>query len=181
MTLPTLITLSRIILLIGLVVLHVLQPTWVGLSFVIFAIACISDFVDGYIARKLNQTSSLGAMLDQICDKILVVSVCILLADRGTLAGWGLLAATLIVTREFLVSGLREYAHQHALKIPVSHLGKWKTTFQMIALTVLMMVPFMQFAAPYWQKFGTLTLWISAILGIISAVGYATLFTKRSE
>lgn len=177
LTPATIITLARIDLLIVLILLHIFAPEWVWLSFSIFALAAISDFIDGWVARKFNQCSEFGAMLDQICDKILVIAVFLLLAARGTLADWGLLAATLIIIREFLVAGLRDYLGNQNIAVPVSKLGKWKTTFQMIALTLLMAVPLMAEFSSTLQIAGDIALWTSAILGLMSAWGY---MPKRS-
>ena len=102
---------------------------WVALAF--FIAAAISDFLDGYLARIWAQQSSLGRMLDPIADKLLVSSCLLMLAAEDTIHGWALLAAIVILCREILVSGLREYLAELRVSVPVTRLAKWKTTLQL--------------------------------------------------
>src|ERR1700712_1510031 len=104
---------------------------WVALW--IFVIASVTDFLDGYLARIWNQTSNIGRMLDPIADKLLIASILLLVAADQTIAGWSLWAAIIILCREILVSGLREYLAQLkvSISVPVSRIAKWKTTAQM--------------------------------------------------
>ena len=112
---------------------------WVALG--IFAVAGITDFFDGYLARIWSQQSSLGRMLDPIADKLLVAAcLMVLVADR-TIAGWSVWAAIVILCREILVSGLREYLAELRVSVPVSTVAKWKTTLQLIALGFLIAGP----------------------------------------
>ena len=99
---------------------------WIALAF--FIAAAISDFLDGYLARMWDQQSSLGRMLDPIADKLLVSSCLLMLAAEDTIHGWSLFAAIVILCREILVSGLREYLAELRVSIPVTRLAKWKTT-----------------------------------------------------
>ena len=108
---------------------------WVALW--IFVIASISDFLDGYLARIWNQTSNIGRMLDPIADKLLISSILLLVAADGTIAGWSLWAAIIILCREILVSGLREYLAGLKVGVPVTRIAKWKTTLQLVAIRVL--------------------------------------------
>ena len=108
---------------------------WVALA--IFIAAAITDFFDGYFARKWGEQSTFGRMLDPIADKLLVSSVLLMLAADGTIRGWSLLAAIVILCREILVSGLREYLAGLRVSVPVTALAKWKTTLQLVAVGFL--------------------------------------------
>lgn len=145
---------------------------WTAL--VIFAIASITDFFDGYLARIWNQTSNIGRMLDPIADKLLV-STCLLLmaADtEKTIAGWTLWAAITILCREILVSGLREYLAELKVSVPVTRIAKWKTTVQMLALAFLLAGPAGDKVLPYTTQIGIFLLWIAAILTIYTGYDY---------
>lgn len=145
---------------------------WTAL--VIFAIASITDFLDGYLARIWNQTSNIGRMLDPIADKLLV-STCLLLmaADtEKTIAGWTLWAAITILCREILVSGLREYLAELKVSVPVTRIAKWKTTVQMLALAFLLAGPAGDKVLPYTTQIGIFLLWIAAILTIYTGYDY---------
>ena len=108
---------------------------WVALA--IFIAAGVTDFLDGYFARIWGQQSSLGRMLDPIADKLLVASCLLMLAADETIHGWSLLAAIVILCREILVSGLREYLAELRVSVPVTRLAKWKTTLQLVAVGFL--------------------------------------------
>jgi CDP-diacylglycerol--glycerol-3-phosphate 3-phosphatidyltransferase/cardiolipin synthase len=104
----------------------------------IFAAAGITDFLDGFLARAWSQQSRLGRMLDPIADKLLVGAALLLLVADQTISGWSLWAALIILSREILVSGLREYLAELNVTVAVSRLAKWKTTVQIVALCVLL-------------------------------------------
>lgn len=108
---------------------------WTALG--VFIAAAITDVLDGYVARAYSQQSSLGRMLDPIADKLLVASCLLMLAAEETIRGWSLLAAVIILCREILVSGLREFLAELRVSVPVSRLAKWKTTWQLIAVGFL--------------------------------------------
>src|SRR6187401_3504086 len=108
---------------------------WVALAF--FISAGVTDILDGYLARTWGQQSSLGRMLDPIADKLLVASCLLMLAADATIRGWSLLAAVIILCREILVSGLREYLAELRVSVPVSRLAKWKTMWQLVAVGFL--------------------------------------------
>ena len=110
---------------------------WAAL--VIFIAAGITDFLDGYLARSLGQQSSFGRMLDPIADKLLVASCLLMLAADETIKGWSLWAAIVILCREILVSGLREYLAELRVSVPVTRLAKWKTTAQLVAIGFLLL------------------------------------------
>ncbi len=137
--LPNLLTLSRIAaipLLVFLVALH--TPTADFSACVLFSAAAITDYFDGRIARGRRQISDIGRMLDPIADKLLVGATLMLLAGQGRLSTWGLYPAIVILLREILVSGLREYLAGLRVGLPVTTLAKWKTGAQMGALGTLL-------------------------------------------
>lgn len=109
---------------------------WVALA--IFAVAGLTDFLDGYFARRWGQQSTIGRMLDPIADKLLVASCLLMLAADDTIRGWSLLAAIIILCREILVSGLREYLAEFHVAVPVTRLSKWKTVAQLVAIGFLL-------------------------------------------
>jgi len=143
LSLPNLLTYSRIAAVPVVVGLMYWQSIldgglwirWVALA--VFITAGITDVLDGYFARMYGQQSSLGRMLDPIADKLLVASCLLMLAAEETIRGWSLLAAVIILCREILVSGLREYLAELRVSVPVSRLAKWKTTWQLVAVGFL--------------------------------------------
>src|SRR6266403_3325174 len=110
---------------------------WVAV--VIFIRAGVTDFLDGYFARKWGEQSAFGRMLDPIADKLLVASCLLMLAADDTIRGWSLWAALVILCREILVSGLREYLAGLRVSVPVTRLAKWKTTVQLVAIGFLIL------------------------------------------
>jgi len=178
--LPNMLTYGRI-LAVPLVVLCFylegrLQSTdfarWSALA--IFVLASITDYFDGYLARAWQQTSNIGRMLDPIADKLLVSTCLLLLAadtDR-TIAGWSLWAAIIILCREVLVSGLREYLAELKVSVPVTQLAKWKTTAQMVAIAFLLLGPAGDKIVPYWTQIGITLLWISAVVTLYTGYDY---------
>lgn len=143
---------------------------WAGL--VIFVLASITDYFDGYLARIWNQTSNIGKMLDPIADKLLIASILLLMAADGTIAGWSLWAAITILCREILVSGLREYLAALKVSVPVTRIAKWKTAAQMFALAFLLAGPAGDKVLPYTTEIGMGLLWVAAILTIYTGYDY---------
>ncbi|NLR95596.1 CDP-diacylglycerol--glycerol-3-phosphate 3-phosphatidyltransferase [Rhizobium sp. P38BS-XIX] len=143
---------------------------WVALW--IFVIASLTDFLDGYLARIWNQTSNIGRMLDPIADKLLVSAILLLVAADGTIAGWSLWAAIIILCREILVSGLREYLAALKVSVPVTRIAKWKTTAQLVAIAFLLAGPAGDKVLPYTTEIGIGLLWISALLTIYTGYDY---------
>ncbi|AQT44603.1 CDP-diacylglycerol--glycerol-3-phosphate 3-phosphatidyltransferase [Bartonella sp. M0177] len=178
LSLPNILTYARIVA-VPLVVLCFfvegrLQSTdtarwW---AVVIFVVASITDFFDGYLARVWKQTSNIGRMLDPIADKLLVSACLLLLAADGTIAGWALWAAIIILCREILVSGLREYLASLKVSVPVSRLAKWKTTVQMFSIVFLLAGPAGDKVIPYATEFGLVMLWVAAILTLWTGWDY---------
>ncbi len=136
MSLPNVLTYVRIAAVPALVAcLFFLQGDVARWSaFALFVFAGITDWLDGYLARMWEQQSTLGRMLDPIADKLLVGAVLMMLVHDNTITGWSIWAAIIILVREILVSGLREFLAELNVKIHVTQLAKWKTTMQMIAL-----------------------------------------------
>ncbi|MBA70060.1 MAG: CDP-diacylglycerol--glycerol-3-phosphate 3-phosphatidyltransferase [Rhizobiales bacterium] len=143
---------------------------WVAL--VIFVVASVTDFLDGYLARIWDQTSNIGRMLDPIADKLLVASILLLVAADGTIAGWSIWAAIIILCREILVSGLREYLAALKVSVPVTKIAKWKTTVQMLAIAFLLAGPAGDKVLPYTTEAGITLLWIAAIVTIYTGYDY---------
>ena len=143
-------------------------------ALVIFVAASVTDYLDGYLARAWKQTSNIGRMLDPIADKLLVATCLLLLAadtDR-TIAGWTLWAAIIILCREILVSGLREYLAALKVSVPVTQLAKWKTAIQMVAIAFLLLGPAGDKLVPYWTQTGIVLLWISAVVTLYTGYDY---------
>jgi cardiolipin synthase len=143
---------------------------WVALA--VFIAAAITDFLDGYYARIWDQQSALGRMLDPIADKLLVASCLLMLAADGIIHGWTLWAAIVILCREILVSGLREYLAALRVSVPVTKLAKWKTTAQLVAIGFLLAGEAGDRVFPFVTQLGLLLLWLSAILTIYTGWDY---------
>ena len=143
---------------------------WV--AFWLFVAASITDYLDGYLARIWNQTSNIGRMLDPIADKLLVASVLLLMAADGTIAGWTIWAAIIILCREILVSGLREYLADLKVSVPVTRIAKWKTAIQMFAIAFLLAGPAGDKVLPYTTETGIGLLWIAAIITMYTGYDY---------
>ena len=175
---PNLLTYARIVAVPAVVgclyasdILHWgLWLHWVALA--IFIAAGVTDFFDGYFARAWGQHSSFGRMLDPIADKLLVASCLLMLAANGTIKGWSLWAAIVILCREILVSGLREYLAALRVSVPVTKLAKWKTTIQLVAIGFLLAGEAGDLVVPVVTQIGLLLLWISAILTVYTGWDY---------
>ena len=141
------------------------------LALALYTIASVTDYIDGYMARRLTVESPLGEMLDPIADKLLIAAVLLALASV-TASGWVFLAPALIILiREFMVSGLREFLAKQNVSAPVTRLAKWKTTAQILALGFLMGAPgFPGF--PFAHEIGITLLWLAAILTVQTGSGY---------
>ncbi len=180
LALPNLLTYGRIVAVPLLVLCFFLEgklqssdfARWSALG--IFIVASITDYFDGYLARAWQQTSTIGRMLDPIADKLLISTCLLLLAadtDR-TIAGWSLWAAIIILCREILVSGLREYLAELKVSVPVTQLAKWKTAVQMIAIGFLLAGPAGDKIIPYITETGIFLLWVAAILTMYTGYDY---------
>ena len=138
----------------------------------VFVLAAITDYLDGYVARTYDQSSALGRMLDPIADKLLVAACLLMLAADNTIVGWTLWAAIVILCREILVSGLREYLAELKVGVPVSKVAKWKTTVQLIAIGFLVAGPAGETILPGTIQTGTVLLWIAAALTLYTGWDY---------
>ena len=143
---------------------------WLALA--VFVIAGITDFFDGYLARVWHQQSSLGRMLDPIADKLLVAaSLLMLVADRS-ITGYSIWAAIVILCREILVSGLREFLAELRVSVPVSTVAKWKTTLQLVAIGFLIAGPAGETLIPGTVDIGLVLLWVAAVLTLYTGWDY---------
>ena len=178
LNLPNLLTYARILAVPLIVLCFYLEgrvrPTdwWRWAAFWIFVVASITDYFDGYIARRWKQTSNIGKMLDPIADKLLVSAVLLLLAFDRTFDKWSLWAAIIILCREILVSGLREYLAALKVSVPVTQLAKWKTTIQLLAIGFLLTGPAGDKLMPYTTETGIALLWLSAIVTLYTGYDY---------
>lgn len=175
---PNMLTYARIVAVPVIVLCFFVEGTLQSTDFArwtafgLFAVASITDFLDGYLARIWKQTSNIGKMLDPIADKLLVSSVLLLVAADGTIAGWSLWAAIIILCREILVSGLREYLAALKVSVPVTQIAKWKTTTQMVAIGFLLAGPAGEKILPYTTQIGIVLLWVAALLTIYTGYDY---------
>ena len=170
LNLPNLLTLSRIVAIPLVVACFWLDRGWAQwLSAGLFALACITDWFDGYFARRYHQISRFGRFLDPIADKLLVAAALVMLVKNGTLADINVLAALIILAREILVSGLREFLAELNVSVPVSQLAKWKTGAQMGAITFLLLG---DAAPPVVGQVGLALIWVAAVLTLVTGYDY---------
>ena len=173
-SLPNVLTYARILAVPAMTASFLLLRNDTGrwLSLAIFVAACITDWLDGYLARVWDQQSTLGRMLDPIADKLLVGTALLLLVYDNTIDDWTICAAIIILCREILVSGLREFLAELNKTVNVSQLAKWKTTLQMIALGVLIAGPAGERLVGGVTLTGTGLLWIAALLTLYTGYDY---------
>ncbi len=170
---PNLLTYGRIIavpLVAGALLWNTDFSRW--LAFGLFALAAITDFFDGWLARAWRQQSALGKMLDPIADKLLVAGVLLMLTANGTIAHAHVWAAFIILLREVLVSGLREFLGQLQVSVPVTWLAKWKTAIQLVAIGLLIIGPAAQAHVPHAVEIGLAGLWVAALLTLYTGYDY---------
>jgi len=169
MSLPNILTLIRIGLIPVIVTLVLLDGAlmrWIALA--LFALAAITDYLDGYFARKLDIISPLGRMLDPIADKLLVGALLITLAYHGDFTLPILGAAITILLREIAISGLREFLGNQQISVNVTPVAKYKTTLQLIALGAIMLVPLV----PGFAPFAAALMWLATALTVYSGYDY---------
>lgn len=173
-SLPNLLTYGRILAIPALVgLLYWPKDDWVRwIALAIYVLAAVTDFFDGWIARAWSQQSAIGRMLDPIADKLLVCALLLMLVADGTIHGWSLWAAIVILCREILVSGLREFLAELKVSVPVSRIAKWKTTAQLLALGFLVAGPAGDKVLPHNTQIGIVMLWIAAGLTIYTGWDY---------
>ena len=170
---PNYLTIGRLASLPLCLILMFIDAAWAAwLALIIYTIGCITDWADGYLARKWNVTSSFGIFLDPIADKIFIVSVIIVLIATGKLDGFWVIPPLLIIAREFLVSGLREFLGPKNIQVPVSALAKLKTFSQMLALGFLIMGDHGDWVVGYTLEIGYFLITIAAVMTIITGWNY---------
>lgn len=169
---PNLLTLSRILVIPALIgTFYLSAPLGNWLALVLFALAGITDFFDGWLARRNGQMSKLGRFLDPVADKLLVASAIVMMVAFNRVEPFSVPAAVIIMCREIMVTGLREFLAEIQIAVPVSRLSKWKTTAQMIAIGFLLVGD----AGPdnlHARETGTVLLWLAAVLTIYTGYDY---------
>lgn len=171
--LPNILTVSRIVLLpvlIGLFFVAGPVAAWAALAIYIFC--AVTDFLDGYLARKYGSISGFGTFLDPISDKIFVAALLLALATFDRLDGFWMIPAIVILAREFLISGLREFLGPQNVKVPVSPLAKWKTGLQMTALGFLVIGDYGNVIVPETLLIGQFLLTVAAIITLVTGWNY---------
>ena len=178
LSLPNILTFARIAaipLVVGCIYAQAILdwPLWLRwVALAVFIAAGVTDFLDGYYARMWDQQSAFGRMLDPIADKLLVASCLLVLAADNSIHGWTLWAAIVILCREILVSGLREYLAALRVSVPVTKLAKWKTTIQLVAIGFLIAGEAGEQILPATTLIGIALLWMSAIFTIYTGWDY---------
>ncbi len=174
---PNYLTIGRIII-VPIFVFAYYLPGFYGdvIPFALFVLASFTDFLDGLLARMYKEESKLGELLDPIADKIIVATALILLVMDGTVKNYEVIAAIIILTREILISGLREFLAKGKINLPVSNLAKAKTFLQMFAISALLtgetgnkILNFQDYNA---QTIGIIFLWLSAFLTLYTGYEY---------
>ena len=174
---PNILTIGRIII-VPFFVLAFYLPGFYGdlTALILFIVASFTDFLDGMLARMMGEESKLGELLDPIADKIIVATALILLVMDGTIRNYEVIAAIIILTREILISGLREFLAKGKIKLPVSNLAKLKTVLQMVSIALLLsgdtgnrILNFQDYNA---QTIGIILLWLSAALTLFTGYEY---------
>lgn len=171
LNIPTVLTFSRIVIILPFILITPEHPFW-GCS--LFAVASLTDMLDGYLARRSKQVTRFGILLDPIADKLLVISALILFVDMEIIPAW---IAIVIIAREFVVTGLRVVALSREIVIPAEMGGKIKVTAQISSILVLLLDRTLMTGDLY--GIGIFLLWVAMILGVISGVQYFILFWKR--
>jgi len=182
LSLPNILTMSRIFA-VPLLVALLWWPGWTlghWLAFALYSVAGITDYFDGMLARASGRVSRLGIFLDPIADKIMVAAVVLVLVHTGIIPGIHVIAALIILLREIMVSGLREFLAGVQVSVPVSRLAKWKTTFQMVSLGALILsgaTPGVAFV--YWT--GIASLWAAAALTLLTGWDYLRIGLRHMD
>ena len=187
LSLPNLLTLSPI-LAVPLLVFLLWRPTPIdyAITFVLYCVVGITDYFDGYLARAQGKISRLGQFLDPIADKIMVAAVLMMLISSRKanpipeIDGLHIIAALIILLREIIVSGLREFLGPLNVSVPVSALAKWKTTLQLVSLGALILSG--AFPAEEWMHVtGLACLWAAAALTLVTGYDYLRVGLKHMD
>ena len=170
--LANILTLCRILVIpIIVAFIYLKSPFYGWMAFILFCLASITDYFDGYIARIRNEVSNLGTFLDPIADKLLVASVILILTSKEVIADWETIPALIILLREIAVSGLREYLAGIKVSVPVSKIAKLKTSLQLIALAILILSESGISFIPI-LFIGKIALWSAAIMTLYTGYDY---------
>ena len=168
--LPNLLTISRIVVIPAIFLsIYITAAWWAIVAAILFIIASITDYFDGYLARSRGETSALGRLLDPIADKLLVTSALVVLLAKPDMVEYKIsfIPVIVILCREILVSGLREFLREVNVGLPVTRLAKWKTGFQMTALSMMLLK-----GVWYWGGIGEVLLWVAGVLTFITGYQY---------
>lgn len=169
LNLANIMTLFRLVLLPVMIVLFFIPTSWAAWTCLfIYIIGAVTDYLDGFFARKFGQVSDFGKFMDPISDKIFVATILLMLVAVGRIEGTMVLAVVVIIAREFMVSGLREFLGAREVKLPVTNLAKWKTTLQMLSLGFLIVSPYV----PLTGLIGNIGLAGAALLTAITGWNY---------
>ena len=172
MNLSNILTLIRIIIIpIIVLCIYLKNPFFGWTAFILFCVASITDYFDGYLARIRNEVTNFGTFLDPIADKLLVASVILILTSKGVIADWETIPALIILLREITVSGLREYLAGIKVSVPVSRIAKLKTMLQLSALALLILSESITNIVSIIYL-GKLFLWIAGLLTLYTAYDY---------
>jgi cardiolipin synthase len=169
--LPNILTISRIVVMpLIFISIYFTSYAWSMLAAIMFVVASITDYFDGYLARARNETSAFGRLLDPIADKLLVATALVVILAKPDMYSCSLtvLPIFVILCREILVSGLREFLREVNVGLPVTKLAKWKTTFQMVALAMMLFKDWWM----GWSYLGEFLLWVAAVLTFITGFQY---------
>jgi len=171
--LPNLLTLARILLTpLFVAAFWIDMPGGRWVVFALFLIAAVTDYADGWVARRRNVESRLGQMLDPIADKLLIASALVMLVYMDDIRGWVIIPALIILAREILVSGMREFLATISVQVPVSSISKIKTVVQVAAIAMLIVAPAIEHVWGWAHRAGILALWAAAVLTIYTGFSY---------
>lgn len=172
LTIPNIMTISRVFSIPFIVICFYIDGFWAHLTAtVLFIIACMTDFFDGYFARQWKQVSAFGRFLDPIADKLLVSTILLMLSGNGSISGVHLVGACIILAREIIVSGLRQFMSEMQLIVPVTRFAKWKTAMQMFSISCLLCAAMFPDIKTI-KNIGIISLWIAVFMTIFTGVRY---------
>lgn len=172
-SLPNMLTLSRIAVIAPVTALFYVHESWAAWTALgLYTYACVTDYVDGWLARAWEQESAIGKFLDPIADKLLVSAVLVMVVAADRLTGLSVLPAVIILLREVLVSGLREYLATLNVGVPVTRMAKWKTGIQMFALGFLIVG---EYGPQGWPvlAIGEIGIWAAGALTFVTGLDYS--------
>ncbi len=179
MNLSNFLTIMRIIIIpIILICIYLKNPFFGWTAFILFCLASITDYFDGYLARIRNEVTNFGTFLDPIADKLLVAAVILILTSKNVITDWDTIPALIILLREITVSGLREYLAGIKISIPVSRIAKLKTFIQLSSLALLILSESISDITPIIYL-GKISLWVAGLLTLYTAYDYVKASIKH--